>query len=214
MNIKNVNGAIVVEAVFIIPIVVIVIYVLIYMGLMQVQKQIIYNETQKISQKLVKNISFPGYEHVALLSEDDVNECDYNKVFSIHNPYRYLFNNNKIFYSYIDLLKTNINNTKIIKIKLDEPNIKIINRGLAKQLNISTNYVYKIPCFVRLLGINNEVESSVSVRSCAIDSSEFIRNVDITFDLIDFLLQELGLKDKIELFYNKINTFKSKMKIK
>lgn len=214
MNIKNNKGAIVVEAVFVIPIVIIVIYVLIYMGLMQVQKQIIYNETQKISQKLIKNISFPGYEYLALLSEEDLKNCDYNRIFSVHNPYRYLFNNTKVCSSYIDLLKTNINNSKIIKIILDEPHINIINRGLTKQLNISVDYCYDISFMSKLLGINNVVKSNVVIRSCAIDSPEFIRNVDISFDLIDFLLQQLGLKDKIELFYDKINTFKSKFNLK
>lgn len=214
MNIKDNQGAIVVEAVYVIPIVVIVIYVLIYMALMQIQKQIIYNETQKISQKLVKNISFPGYEHLALLSEEDLNNCDYNKIFSIHNPYRHLFNHNKIYGSYADLLKTKINNTKIIMIDLDKPQINIVNRGLSKQLNLSINYYYKMPCFVKILGINNLAKGNVVIRSCAIDSSEFIRNVDISFDLIDFLLQRLGLKDKIELFYDKINNLKSKMNIK
>ncbi|QSX04840.1 hypothetical protein JYG23_09000 [Sedimentibacter sp. zth1] len=202
---KNNSGAIIVEAAFVMPIVIVVVFILIYMALLQIEQSIMYSQAEIIGQSVCKIINFPGFEKLILDESEEIEKSTLDDIYSEHNPYRYLINRERDDFEQLEkTLKDLVCKYAVLNGGQIEPHIEAKRDGLATKVMVSIDYSFLLPSFVKIVGINNNVNRRVVSTTYATDSVEFIRNTDLAFDAVNFLLVKLHLKDKVNVFYQKI----------
>ena len=205
------TGAIVVEATFVLPIVIIVIFILVYMALFEIQQSFMYLQAQMLSQKITKIILFPGYEELQK-ENNNPSISSLDRIYQEHDPYRYLGGVYiKKYESYENEIADIIKNTTYLSGNSAHAKIDTEFSNLSTAVTVLLTYNYKLPSFVKLIGLNPNIEITAKATTYANDSVDFIRNADLSFDLIDFLLQKYQLKDKINIFYEKMSQASEKL---
>lgn len=207
---KSQNGAIVIEAVIVMPIVIVVILILLYMSFFEVQKSMMFSKAQKLSQEVCNIINFPGYNNIC--DEETLSRQEINDTYKVHDPYRYLFGVSKKKYEiYEDVITKEIKDASFINGNI-ETKIKSDFKNLSTAVQVDITFSYKMPAFVEIVGTDRNISFTTSAVTYANDTTEFIRNTDIAFDMVDFLLDKLGIKDKAEVFYGKMMSTIKKFK--
>ena len=221
--IKSQKGAIVVEAAFVMPIVIIVIFILVYMALIQIQQGVMYMQAQKMAQKICNISTFPGYEKfyeeaynadytAGYVSLPKAYEPSFNildLIYKKHDPYRYLGGVylNK-YNSYEEEIKKIVQKSVYFNGGIASADIDANFNNLSTAVTVLINYNVNLPKFVRFLGLESSVLVTTKAVAYANDTAEFIRNTDLAFDLFDYFLKKYHLEDKINTFYKKIKGIK------
>jgi len=222
--VKSQDGAIVVEAAFVLPVVIVVIFILIYMALIQIQEGVMYMQAQRMSQKICSLTTFPGYE---LFYEDAYEYSssylelppDYlpplgllDSIYETHNPYRYIGGNYfDKFNNYEKEISEIIKRSSYFNGGTAHASIDTKFSNLSTSVVVLLTYDYELPKFVRILGLDTSIAIQAQAVTYANDTVDFIRNTDLTFDLFDYLLKRYQLKDKINVFYEKIKHVSEKL---
>lgn len=205
------NGAIIVEAAFIFPLIIIVIFILLYMAFFQIQQSIMYTQAQNMAQKIANIVTFPGFEELYENSNEPSSTL-LNTVYSKHDPYRYLIGiNGKKYDSYERELREITENSSFLNGGTPKAYIDINFKNLSYVVTVKLTYDFNMPRFVKILGLNPNICINAEAVTYLNDSVDFIRNSDLAFDLIDYLLQKYNLKDDIDTFYNKIKKVTEKL---
>lgn len=228
---KGNSGSMVIEAVFIVPIVSLIVIVLIYAAMFSFQKSLLNLQAHKIATEVARVLSYSGYEKiyneaanqgdnrnnsVDFTSEYKVSDSTLNAIYKEHNPYRQwgMLGKKKV-----EKLKLNespektlvetMKSVSIIAIGTpQEPKITIDPGLFVTLVTVEAGFTYEYPAFFSIIGLGDRVEiMSTSVTVNATDPIEFIRNVDIAEDLTNFLLEKLGVKDKLDSFMKKTKDF-------
>lgn len=214
------KGAIVVETSFIMPIVIVVIFVLIFLALIQIQQAIMQVYAQEMAHKICSISIFTGYEmfyEEAYNKEDKILGLpeDYSpslntleEVYSKHNPYRYLGgiyldkHNN-----YKDELKETIEKSMYFNKGAVDTDIDVVFQNLSTAIKVNVTYNFQLPKFISIVGLNPNYSIKSEAIVYANDNAEFIRNTDLAFDLFNHFLKKYHLDEKINMFYKKIKEF-------
>ncbi len=214
------KGAIVAEASFIMPIVIVVIFVLIYLALIQIQQAIMQVYAQEMAHKICSISTFTGYEifyqeaykdEVKTLGLPEEYHPSFNTlevVYSKHNPYRYLGgiyldkHNN-----YRDELKELIEKSMYFNNGAVDSDIVVVFQNLSTTIKVNVAYNFKLPKFISIVGLNPNYSIKSEAIVYANDNAEFIRNTDLAFDLFNHFLKKYHLDEKINTFYKKIKEF-------
>lgn len=214
------RGAIVAEACFIMPVVIVVIFVLIYLALIQIQQAIMQVYAQEMAHKVCSISTFTGYEmfyEEAYKDEDKILGLpeEYNpsfntleEVYSKHNPYRYLggiyldkYNN------YNNELKETIEKSMYFNKGAVDTEIDVVFKNLSTAIKVNVAYKFELPKFIRIVGLDSNFIIKSEAITYANDNAEFIRNTDLAFDLFNHFLKKYHLDEKINTFYKKIKGF-------
>ncbi len=221
-EIYNQKGSMTIEATLVVPIVMIVVFMLFYLCLIQIQQAVMYMQAVNMSKKICNNIIFPGYEQFYDLSSDfDAGEkdvlLDYNfspskdfitDVFSTHDPYRYLIGiHSKNYDDYENELNDIFSGGYFLPGGNVTTDISSESEGLSSLIRVSISYEFNLPKFIEIIGIDSKLVLNSQAVSYIGDHSEFVRNIDLAFDLTNFLLEKYNLKDKIDSYYKKIIEF-------
>lgn len=228
---KGNSGSMVIEAVFVVPIVSLIVIVLIYAAMFSFQKSLLNLQAHKIATEVARVISYSGYEkiyneadnhgfcrnnEVDFASEYRVSNSALSAIYKEHNPYRQwgMLGKKKV-----EKLKLNespektlvetMKSVSLIAIGIpQEPKITIDPGVFVTLVTVEAGFEYEYPAFFSIIGLGDRVEiMSTSVTVNATDPIEFIRNVDIAEDLTNFLLEKLGIKDKLDSFMKKTKDF-------
>lgn len=214
------KGAIAAEASFIMPVVIVVIFVLIYLALIQIQQAIMQIYAQEMARKICNISTFTGYEGLYQEAYNEENKKlgfpkayepsfqTLEEIYSNHNPYRYLggiylneYNN------YKDELKEIIEKSMYFNGGIVDTDIDVAFENLSTAIKVSAAYNFKLPRFIGIVGLNPNISIKSEAIIYANDTAEFIRNTDLAFDLFDYFLKEYHLDKKINTFYKKIKEF-------
>jgi len=214
------KGAIVAEASFIMPLVIVVIFVLIYLALIQIQQSIMQIYAQEMAHKICNISTFTGYEmfyqeayreenkKLGLPKEYEPSFQVIEEVYSKHNPYRYLggiYLNEHNNYKY-ELSET-VEKSMYFNGGIVDTDIDVAFENLSTVIKVSVAYNFKLPRFIGIVGINPNILIKSEAIIYANDTVEFIRNTDLAFDLFDYFLKKYHLDKKINTFYKKIKGF-------
>lgn len=220
---KSEKGAIVAEASFVMPIVIVIIFILIYLALIQIQQSVINLYAQGMAQRISNISTFPGYEkfyqeayadeykRLGLPKSYEPKDYTIEEVYRKHDPYRYLggiyLNKHN---NYKDEFKELLEQKMYLNGGMIETDIDVMFKNLSTAVKVGANYRFQLPRFVSILGL----DQSISIRGEAIiyanDTAEFIRNTDLAFDAFDYFLKKYNLDKKINVFYKKIIEFMNK----
>lgn len=224
--INSQKGAIAAEAAFVLPIVIIVIFILIYMALIQIQQGVMYMYAQGMAQKICNISAFPGYEKLYQEVYDEDYIVGYigfpdtykpstqiaDEIYKQHDPYRYL---GGVYLSkhnsYKDELKNVVEKSMYFNGGIVSADIDTAFKNLSTAVIVNVNYSFQLPKFISIVGLNPDIMIKAKAVSYANDTAEFIRNTDLAFDLFDYFLKKYHLEEKINTFYKKIKDISEKL---
>ena len=207
---KEKGAATVIEMTLVFPFVLLVLTFLIYMGSYIMQGVMIYNYAQQIAVAASREVAFPGYEmfyeSTGITTQTDIgwaeglfpNRTAINKIMSEHAPYRYwnlnvLKNSRKV--SLENSLKQLITSASFLSPTSIDVTITSSSNIISQRINVRVVQRIKIPPLLRLLGLDDYTNIDVTSVAVVGDSTEFIRNTDIVFDLKEYMFDNLKFSD-------------------
>lgn len=232
---KNETGAAtVIEMTLIFPLVLCCVGFLLYIGSYVMQSVMIYNDAQRIAVAASREIAMPGYEKfyqgAGVTTKADFNWPDnvapnisiINSFMKEHNPYRY-WGDGGLTQSKKTTLESNLeqliaSHSFLASSNVDctiTPSKELLNYKVKVRVikNIST------PQLFQSLGVNQSMDIDVTATAVVCDTTDFIRNTDMVFDLADFLMSSVKvdgtntINDKIAMFKQKFTDAKAKLGI-
>lgn len=235
---KDENGIMVnVEAIFLYPLTIFVIFALVYIGLFMFQVVAIQNCSQKIAVLASREISYPGYVDMpsggSCVSVFGTNAIDWDvnenakitvprvtqstgEEKSAIRPYRYLTtigkNSNILDGSQKDkiikIAKSVVDNSKLLASDNIVVEIKADNFFVSQQVEVKISEELPTPGLFTWFQKKSQV--SATAFASANDQDEFIRNTDLVFDFAETLAKKLNL-DKDSNFGKAIEKVRSFM---
>ena len=214
-SLKNEKGEAVIEATLVYPIVFFIVGFIILFGLYEMQGVVEYSCAQYIASYTTKLITEPGYENYGEINDNDIDFKSVNKFsndgkkFSA-NMYRRI-NNNKISKDKMkEKLENMVNSSKLLKIDNTECTVNFKRSLLNTTIVVTVKDNIKMPNFLKYIGLGNNWSRSVTATSVVTDPAEFIRNLDMAQDVINYILDKLGLSGRIETLINNVSDFYNK----
>ena len=120
-------------------------------------------------------------------------------------------NNNKISKDNMkEKLENMVNSSKLLKIDNTECTVNFKRSLLNTTIVVTVKDNIKMPAFLKYIGLDNNWSRSVTATSVVTDPAEFIRNLDMAQDVINYILDKLGLSGRLETLINKVSGFYNK----
>lgn len=233
-RLKSQDGLIMLEASIYFPIVIFTVIAMIYFGMVKYQQSILTFQVQKIAVLGGREIAYQGYEAFESDQTKRSGAVDFESgaTFSmgesggslnadtVKNYYNqhseHLYNEWQFNYS---------SEASRLKGELEEAltkrsfltgieataSVDISNYVIGKSLTVKATYGLKSPRFLSVVGVPLEFKIGTAVIQNASNSTEFVRNIDLAGDLINFLLEKFGVKDQVDGFLKKAEDIKNKI---
>jgi len=215
MNLKSEKGEAVIEATLIYPIVFFVTAFIILLGLYEMQGVLEYSCAQYIANYTSRLITEPGYENYGEINNNNI---DFKSVdafrddkdkFSAH-IYRRINYNGVQKNAMQNKLEGMVSGSKLLKIDNTNCSVKFKRTILNTTVIVTVEDSITMPGFLNYIGLDNKWQRSVTATAVVTDPAEFIRNFDMAQDAVTYVLDKLGLGDKIEPLLEKVTGFYNK----
>lgn len=229
------GAATVIEMTLIFPLVLCCVGFLLYIGSYVMQSVMIYNDAQRIAVAACREIAMPGYEKLydstGITTKADFNWADgvtpdkdkINAFMREHKPYRYWGNGALSESRKTDLesnLKRLIASNSFLAPSSVECDVLPDNELLNYKVKVHVVKHISTPQLFQSLGVNQSMDIDVTATAVVCDTTDFIRNTDMVFDLADFLMGSVPIdsggntiNDKIAMFKQKFTDAKAKLGI-
>lgn len=218
------SGVIMVEASIYFPIVIFTVFAMIYFGMVKYQESILTFQVEKLSVIGGREVAYQGYEVFAEDGSLQSSAVDFKsgKDFSsgIESYYEkhseHLYNEWKFDYSAEssrlegDLSRMLSQRSFLTGIETNAE-VDISNYVIGKSLTVKATYGLKSPKFLEYVGVPLDLTLKTHVTQSASNPTELVRNMDLATDLIDFLLERFGVKDRVDSFLKKVEDIKNKI---
>lgn len=200
------SGAIIVEATIYFPIVLSIVFSIIYYGLWMVQKSVIDFDAAKVADSAAKALSYEGWQYLYENNLLDVDtsvdfhwkegqgQPDESDVWEYYSATKSLYSGHNInTQNYINALQELVNHTKVFPAQVTECNVEVKNKLVTKTVCVTVKYGFKTPGVMRYLGVK---EDNIGMKSIGyeytVNPTDFIRTADLAFDLGEFILDKMG----------------------
>ena len=223
---KSENGAAsIIEMTLIFPLVIMILMFLIYLGAYIYDNVTIYNNSQMIAVAVSREVSVPGYEKFyengGITTKADFNWNDgysptpeiINSIMGVHKPYRYWTQKmiDDVTVTSMEKALKNIVSTRSFLVSADVTcDIKVKNHYLSQTVEVNVKRKINTPKFFDYIGFKSSWDIDITATAVVSDSSEFVRNTDMVFDLANYLLEEIKIGGKS--VNEQIANFKQKFK--
>lgn len=218
---KNEKGAMIVEASFIFPLVILTVMTLLYMGLFKLQESAFLSEVQMVAIKSSNYVASPGYR---AFGEWDVTKTDLSASPSEAQVTAYYKNyHDKLTVLYRELFgsgwadETMLNNKAKQLVErmsifagmnnLIKEEVTVKRQFLSNSIEVKTYMTIPLPGVMRVLGLQGNIRIQQGAQTIAMNPTDFIRSVDLGCDAVDAVCKELGWDgqlDKMKDGFNKI----------
>ena len=219
------GSAQIIEMTLIFPIVLFVLGFLIYVGSYVLQSTAMYTEAQKIAVIAAREGQMPGYENffagTGITTKTDFDWSDgympgkdiINEVMKVHDPYRYwgkgfLKSENKT--TMEKALRQLIAENSFLAGTNVDCTISASADPLAPAIKVNVVKHLSAPGFLLQLGLTSSLDISVTAVAVVNDTSEFIRNTDMVYDLGTYLWENLKFGDSNQTMSQRVAIFKQK----
>ena len=208
----------IIEAAFVLPFVFLVLGTLIFVGLYVLQRSTMYTLAEKIAVYEAKVAAIPGFETLYkpdAISTDMPNgitaELNTSAMQAVHDPYRYWNFFGGDYGSMESSVETFTKNNSYINIgdidcNIDNNGIPMFNQTIAVRISATMN----LPDFATTFGLEKKWGFDVTSTAVVTDTSEFIRNTNMAFDLTDFLLEKFHVKSSISKYMQRVKDIGTK----
>lgn len=224
---KKQDGALIVEATFIMPLVVLTVFALIYLGLFKLQDVAILYQVQFVSRQVNNVVSSPGYIELGKPNSKSLDFNDEPSSGSITNYYKAYHKDWKRLYREIfgadswmgswsaeggkkgyayDVLREVYIFTGA---NLLYSNVKTKRNFLSYNIIIESGIEYPMPGLLKLFGMKGNVKVFSATETTAMNPADFIRDVDLAWDSVKALgkLLDIDVQGFASKAGNAINKF-------
>ena len=205
---KDERGAApIVEAALVYPIVIIVVVFMIYYGMYVYESSVIHDMAGTTAVMASKSVSFPGYEYLGESyvygdhsDEGEITPDRVKKAYETMKPYRYIFKN-EINDRFSDSL---IEKSEDMLLKTEDIQCSITSQR--HKVTVKLEKKVTMPQLFEFIGLNDSYRIKATSTALISDPAEFVRNTDITANLLGFLSQKLKAGEKFSQFREKIDS--------
>jgi len=223
-NWKDESGVIMVEAAIYFPIVIFTVFAMIYLGMIKYQESILTYQVQRLAVIGSREVAYAGYEaftgdgSLESTAVDFKGDSDFQsnvetyydaKAKHLYHEWQFQYGGEegRLEGKLNDMLEqksflTGINTTADVKIR---------NYVIGKQITVKASYGLKSPKLLEYIGVPMDMTLHTTIVQSASNPVELVRNVDLAFDLIDFLLERFHVKDRVDSFLKKVEDIKDKI---
>lgn len=217
---KKENGAIMVEAAFIFPMVLLTVMALIYLGLYKLQEGAILYQVQKVVRQADYVVSSPGYQKLGRLDatsfdfgQDPSDEQVTAYYQAYHSDltvlYREIFGCTWTDETKMSEYASGVMKSLYIFSGFDRVNSEVdIKRNfLSHSITVETSMEYPVPGVLKYFGFEGKVVLLQSASTVAVNPADFIRDVDMAWDGIKALARivDVDLDSYVGKFKEVIN---------
>lgn len=216
---KEQCGAIMVEAALYFPITIAVVMAIIYLGLFKMQESYFFFQVERAATQLAKEIAYPGYEGFSETEPLSDTKVDFSweqpsdeQVQSYYEAYNGSMT--KIYRigagqntkeRLVKYQKSLCKYSTLFSIGTAKASIRVENRFMSQSVLAELKYELPTPGILKYLGLSDKINLYAAAYQPVINTTDFVRNVDLAWDLGKFLLDKLGIKtDKFVENFNKV----------
>lgn len=222
-KLKNENGAIIVEASIYLPLVLCTVMVLIYLAVFNMQEYMLLYQAQRVAAVISREEAYIGYEEFGMGSN---NETDFSwgednvppkdKITSYYKAHHArltdLYRGISRFFSgsqvsdYTARFYDTVEQSTLIALgTVSTPKVEIDRGFLGTDIEVTFTHSLPIPGVFKYLDYNRSMTIRVAAYSYSVNPGEFVRNVDLAADFIDYVMKKFGLADSFNEFWDKTN---------
>lgn len=224
---KNENGAIMVEATIYMPLVLCTVMALLYLALFNMQEYMMMYESQRVAAVAAREEAYLGYETFNMGADNEIdfdwgegmpssdNVQEYYKAYSrkTTDMYREMKtildiagiteeNSGKYMTKFADAARQS---TLIALGSVSEPEVEIDTGFWGTEVEVTITHSIPVPGVLAYLGFEGSPAIRTAAYSYSVNPSEFVRNVDLATDLVDYIMEKLGLSESYDAFLEKTN---------
>lgn len=194
------QGAIMVEAVMIFPIVVLAVMALIYLGLYKLQEGAILYQVQKVARQVDYQIASPGYQKLGELSAKsfdfpaDPSQAQVTAYYAAYhetftNLYREIFGCTWANSSRMSPYAESVMESLYIFTGFDNmtSQVRVKRNFLSNTVTVTTTMEYPVPGVLKYFNFQNQVLLRHEASAVSMNPADFIRDVDMAWDGIKAL---------------------------
>ncbi|AYB00035.1 TadE family protein [Lachnoanaerobaculum umeaense] len=223
MRIENNRGALMVEAALIYPLFMLTIVAMLVLGLLKLEQSLIQFGATKIASQAAREAAYPGYEkYLAAVSNGiDIDVISFPNTSGVDSFYkdRELYAG---FFRSRDAIGNNFEEklnelllkyTMVSGITVDS-DIEITGI-ITPTVKTNVKYGIRLPDglgkVLSLVGVPSNFNVQESSYAFSSNATEFVRDIDLGADLIDFLLERFNLKERVDVYVNKLKTLRDRL---
>lgn len=220
---KKENGAMIVEASLIFPLVIFTVMALIYLGMFELQESAILYQVQKVTRQTDYVVASPGYQQLGILNAksfdfaENPSESQVKKYYQSYHPdkdfkvlYREIFgatwaSDEKI----SEYAKSVIQSLYFfVGFNAMESTVEIDRNFLSSTITTTTYMKYPMPKVIEALGLDGEILLRQGATVTSMNPADFVRDVDMAWDGIKALAKIMNIDlDKYAGKFKEIVTF-------
>lgn len=200
-----------VEAALIFPAVIITVLIMLVVSLLKFQEDVVKFGTQKMVSQMAREVAYPGYtEYIGSSSDMSIDISDLSTVnvegyYKQRKLYKAFGSNHQAaadrFEEKTQKFLTDYAFLTGLTVKRPNANVKGF---LFNTAQIEVEYGVRLPHFVTYLDVPQDLMLKTSSYAAVSNPTEFVRNVDIAVDLLDFFLEKLGFKERVDIYLEKM----------
>ena len=215
---KNEKGAVMVEAVIIMPMVLMAVFFLIYLGLIKLQDMAILYQVQRTAHQGSMVVASPGYAKLAGYGAYDTKQIDripidfYASPDAVEDYYKAYHEHLGVLYREIfgygawisqremqNFLEKMGEDTMILAgVSLLDEEATVDSHLLSTEVNAEVTFGFPAPGVLRYFGYEGEMRFKQGATATAVNPAGFVRNVDLACDAMGYASKKLGIDGHVE----------------
>lgn len=220
---KKECGSITVEASIYFPITIAIVMAVIYLGLFKMQESYFFFQVERTASQFAKEIAYPGYESFQNGKPLEGTAVDFDweqgpseeQVRSYYEAYQGSLT--RIYRLGLDTeTETRLGeyqealcrSSALFSLGTTETYIKVDKNFLSQSVLAEIRYELPTPGILRYIGVKDKICLYAGAYQPIMNTSDFVRNVDLAWDLGNFLMEKLGLGEKTSAFIDRFNKLK------
>lgn len=207
------KGAVTVETVIYFPITIGIVMVILYFGLFKLQESYFFFQVERAATQLAREAAYPGYDSFTDEEPLKNSKVDFDwesgpskeQIKSYYAAYKgsaskiyrwgYDSKSSKRAADYQQALQKN---SALFSIGRTEAYVKLDSSFLSKSVQAELRYVIATPGILKYLGLKDSLTIYSAAYQLVINSTDFVRNVDLAWDMGNFLLKKFHLDGKAQ----------------
>ena len=205
---KKENGAMMVEAAFIFPLVIFTVVALIYLGLFELQESAILYQVQKVTRQTDYVVASPGYQQLGTLNAKsfdfgaDPTEAQVKKYYQAYHTekdfkvlYREIFGATWASDAKVSAYSESVMKSLYFFMGFNamESKVEIERNFLSSTITTTTYMKYPLPKVMEALGLQGQVLLRQGATVTSMNPADFVRDVDMAWDGIKALAKIMNI---------------------
>lgn len=225
-DIRNENGAIMVEATIYMPLVLCTVMALLYLALFNMQEYMMMYQAQRVASVAAREEAYLGYDAFEMGSDNEIDfswgegngpstgtlasyyESYTEKITSIYREIGTVLSIADLSAadagSYTTRFADSVRQSTLIALgTVSAPEVEIDTSFWGTYIEVTITHSLPIPGVMEYLGYDGSTTIRTAAYSYSVNPSEFVRNVDVASDLMSYIMEKCGLSKSYEEFLNK-----------